>query len=514
MEHKNMNLEEDLEIEIIDIIEENSSQIKEPQPMPSKPNQAFPTPVPNKPLESNKNPKPLSRGNDNVDSKKKGTRWILKFAIVLFIVCVGIVGGIYFYRSNTKRLLFQAIEELTANFANLSEPLKNSITTGYESERIIGTIDLNVKINLNEIQIGDIPLDYQKIVENINDLKITYDYQMDKENKNVLLNMSGNLHDTNVFAVQYLKVNNKQYVLLQNILENYIELDNAEVVSNIDINENINDIQVLWKIILKSLNKNIKSEYIKTERVTINLNQKEESVKKTTLNLTKQNQEEILQNLILDLKNNAEAVTIISKYAREFNNKDVEQIIKEMNIEEDFIFAIYYKDVTNNILMMELINENNNQKIVYTKDTENTIEILKNNEVIYQITFKIEDKKFTISTKDENDTIGIINCHQTEDGYIYTWNLMSNDNIMTGNYTFKQIIENNQRSVQRDFNIKIAQQGKEVLTLNIVDRPISTNDLQTIVEPTNTVKTSDLTEEETGKIMLGLFSVVTQLFGT
>ncbi len=527
MNKKNIKTEEDLDIEIIDVFEGDSlKQSVNSQPMPSKSTQTSPQPMPNKPTQTSPQPIPNREstpqkpqnvsGDTQSESIVKGDKkikksWFSKIFLILIISVIAVFSAFYLYKSNPKRLLVKGIAELAANFEHLSKPIKNTFVNIDGNKNISGNINLNLQLNIDEeVKIDDVPLDYQKIVENINNTNFKYNYQKDLTNNNILFGLLGNLNGNDLFNVKFLNVENKQYVFLKDIFEKYIELGNVEAVSNVDVNTNIGDIKYLWEIVTKSLNKNIKESYIKSERIKINLNQKEVNTKKTTLNLTKQNQKELFKNLILDLKNDEQAVKILSKYNSEFANKDINEIIEKLEIEKNFAFSIYYKDITNKIVMMELVDEVDNNKIVYTKGNEDTVEIITNNEVIYRATFKIEEEKFIINAKTKEDSIITINGKQNKDDYTYTWNLISGDYTVTGNYILKQVtVTNNQEyNTNRDFNVKVAQKGKEILSLNVIDNAKITNDVQINDKFDGAVKISDLTEEETSQIIMGLFSNV------
>ena len=530
MNKKNIKTEEDLDIEIIDVFEGDSlKQSVNSQPMPSKSTQTSPQPMPNKPTQTSPQPipnrestpqKPQNVSGDTqsesiVKGDKKSKKGLFsKLFLTLIIIVIAVFSAFYLYKSSPKRLLVKGIEELAANFGQLSKPIKNTIINIDGNKNISGNINLNLHLNIEEeIEINNVPINYQKMVENINNTNIKYNYQKDLANNNILFSLLGNLNDNDLFNVKFLNVENKQYVFLKDIFEKYIELGNVEAVSNVDVNNNIEDIKYLWEIVTKNLNKNIKESYIKNEKIKIELNQKEVSTKKTTLNLTRQNQKELFKNLILDLKNDEQAVKILSKYNYEFVNKDVNEIIEKLKIEKNLAYSIYYKDITNKIVMMELVDDVDNNKIIFTKGNEDTVEIFTGNEVVYRATFKIEEEKFIVNIKTKGDSIITINGKQNKDDYTYSWNLISGDNTITGNYILKQVTvtDNQEYNTNRDFNIKVAQRAKEIFSLNVIDNAKITNNVQISDKPNDTVKFSNLTEEEISQIIMGLFANVMRI---
>lgn len=458
-----------------------------------------------------------SNSNQTMKFKKNEKfKWLVKIVFLLAAIGALIVGWIHFYRIKPKILFVKAVEELTSNISYLSTPLKNFLVFPSENEKLSGNINFTLQLNLEE-QFDDekFSFNYQEIVENMNNLNIIYNYQKDKNN-NAQLNLLGNLNDKTIFDVYFLNINDTQYTLINNVFEKYIELGNVNVINNLDINENIEDVKYLWEIIFESLNEEIKNEEIFTEKVKINIGQNEESsAKKTTLRLSNNRQKEIIENIILDLKNDEEAVKIISKYKQDWINQDVKKLVEEVSFETNFIFSVYYKDITNEIIMMELIDELNNKKLVYKKGIENTIDFYQNNELIYQVTFKIDEEQFNINASDGQNMIINISGKQTESGYVYTGEYIKNDVTITGNYILKQVLneQTQEYNVSRESNFKKAKKGKEIISLNITDYPKIVDEFQIIEKPTNIVKISELTEEEIEEIMNNLSTIFAEIFG-
>ena len=153
--------------------------------------------------------------------------------------------------------------------------------------------------------------------------------------------------------------------------------------------------------------------------------------------------------------------------------------------------------------------------MVYKKGIENTIDFYQNNELIYQVTFKIDEEQFNINASDGQNMIINISGKQTESGYVYTGEYIKNDVTITGNYILKQVLneQTQEYNVSRESNFKKAKKGKEIISLNITDYPKIVDEFQIIEKPTNIVKISELTEEEIEEIMNNLSTIFAEIFG-
>ena len=68
--------------------------------------------------------------------------------------------------------------------------------------------------------------------------------------------------------------------MLKDILDKYIEIENAEVANVIDIQETIENFEYLLSVVGKSMFKNIDNSYLNTEKVNVNFKMKKLFLKK------------------------------------------------------------------------------------------------------------------------------------------------------------------------------------------------------------------------------------------
>ncbi|MDD2181430.1 MAG: hypothetical protein PHW32_03565 [Bacilli bacterium] len=492
-----------------------------PTPMPNNPErEVVPRVIPNPNIPNEPQLMPIREPNPNMEkpgktleksSKKKKSK---KFLIILLLIIILTGVGLYIYyikASNPKQLMVKGINKLTSNIENLYEPFSKSNIKIEESKTTTGNVSFNLKLNLGD----SLPVDQEMeklinmVVDKLNNVNIGYKYQKDVDNKKMLLNLVGDLNNDELFNFNLFSENNKQYIFLKNIFDKYIEIGTLDDLEKRDMAETVEDISYFWKTILESLMKNINNSHFITEKTTINLNGNEQNVKKTTLILNEENQKELYKLVINDIKKDERAMEIDSKYDIGIKEIDVNENMDSSMFEQEFNYTVYYKDITNEIVMLDFENLTSNQKVIYKIGKEDTIEIIDNDNSIYKLTLNIEPERFTINATISENSIITIKGEQNKDNYTYSWNLISDEFTVTGHYILKTEIINEtiEYNTSRDFNIKISQKGEELITLNIMDNAKTVKDAIINENVTNKIHINDITAEDFNEIMMGLQSL-------
>lgn len=425
----------------------------------------------------------------------------LSIVLSLLIIIVILFSAVYLIYSSPKRLLIKGMEKITGNLEYLYEPLKNNINIEGNTTTV-GDILLDIKLNNEEVDKNT-----KTIIENLNKSKITYKYEKDLTNKKTIFNMLGSLEKKEIFNINFYSIQNKQYIFLKNIYEKYIEVGTIEKLEETSTTKTIEEIKYLSTLIKKSFLENINETNINNEKVNISINNKELNVKKTTLLITPKDQIELYKKVIDYMNKDEKAQDILKRY-----DIDLKKEMDDNKSAKNIKFSVYYKDLSNEIVMMELIN-GADEKIVYTVGSEDVIELFNNNKVVFRFSFKLEPDKFIINIKLSDNTILTINGEKFLEDYIFTLNLINTEYTVIGKFilNYETITPNIEYTVIKDFNIKVAKQGKELISIGIVDHSKISKGADIGENVGNTVLVSDLTEEEISDIITKLSSSINKL---
>ncbi|MDD2518827.1 MAG: hypothetical protein PHI05_01155 [Bacilli bacterium] len=425
----------------------------------------------------------------------------LSIGLTLLIIIVILFSAFYLIYSSPKRLLIKGMEKITGNLEYLYEPLISNINIEGNTTTV-GDILLDIKLNSEEIDENT-----KTIINNLNKTKITYKHEKDLINKKTIFNILGSLEREELFNVNFYSIQNKQYLFLKNIYEKYIEVGTIEKLEEANTTKIIEEINYLGDLIKKSFLENLNEANIKNAKVNISINNKELSVKKITLLITPNEQKELYKKIIDYVNKDEKALDILKRYNIELKN-DMDDNKGAKNIE----FSVYYKDLSNEIVMMELIN-GVDEKIVYTIGSEDIIELFSNNKVVFRFSFKLEPDKFIINIKLSDNTILTINGEKFLEDYIFTLNLINTDYTIIGKFilNYETITQNIEYTVIKDFNIKVAKQGKELISIGFVDQSKISKGADIGENIGNTILVSELTEEEISDIITKISSSINKL---
>ncbi|MFA5603774.1 MAG: hypothetical protein WDA12_02845 [Bacilli bacterium] len=444
----------------------------------------------------------VSFDNEVIKSIKKKKR-ITPLSIILLLLIISMIlfSACYLIYSSPKRLLIKGMEKITGNLEYLYEPLMSNISID-GNKTTIGDILLDIKLNSEETDKNT-----QIIVDNLNKTKITYEYQNDLTNKKTMVNILGILEKKELFDLNFYSIQNKQYLFLKNVYEKYIEIGTVKNLEANDTTKTIEEIKYLSNLIKKSLLENINKTNISSEKTKVNINKKELSVKKATLFITPKDQKELYNKVIDYINEDDRALEILKRYNIDLKK---EPVIDKSS--KDIIFSVYYKDLTNEIVMMELMT-GTNEKIVYTVGSEDIIEFFSDNKVVFRFSIILESDKFIINAKLSDKTILMINGEKFLEDYIFTLNLINTDYTIIGKFilNYETITKNIEYTIIKDFNIKVAKQGKELISVGIVDSAKISKGANITDNIGDTVLVSELTEKEISDIIKKLSLTINKL---
>lgn len=353
-----------------------------------------------------------------------------KKLMVAIIVILGIAligGGCFylFYLGNNKRIFASAVDEISnelgsaMDFFSVSENNQESYTS---TEQMKFDIDVNEQLLTPE---------YVTLLENISNVDTTIITSYDADNEQSLLTLNSNLNGTELLNMKYLIQDNKQYLFIQDVLANYIEL--GEMDSNVEITTE--EISYLYDTILNSFKNNLRDEYFTTtNNQIITIDGKKARTKKITLSLTDKIVNDIAKNILSDLQQDDRATEILTRFYSDFSNYKMSDTTSDSDYYPEI--NVYVDSFTFEERMVEFVIEDDYDSIKMQYYLENNLLSIAMNDQVISMTFdRSKENTLTINIMDENNTsIGKIEMVKNGANYNVTGDLTTEELVMSLNY--------------------------------------------------------------------------------
>ena len=353
-----------------------------------------------------------------------------KKLMVAIIVILGIAligGGCFylFYLGNNKRIFASAVDEISnelgsaMDFFSVSENNQESYTS---TEQMKFDIDVNEQLLTPE---------YVTLLENISNVDTTIITSYDADNEQSLLTLNSNLNGTELLNMKYLIQDNKQYLFIQDVLANYIEL--GEMDSNVEITTD--EISYLYDTILNSFKNNLRDEYFTTtNNQIITIDGKKARTKKITLSLTDKIVNDIAKNILSDLQQDDRATEILTRFYSDFSNYKMSDTTSDSDYYPEI--NVYVDSFTFEERMVEFVIEDDYDSIKMQYYLENNLLSIAMNDQVISMTFdRSKENTLTINIMDENNTsIGKIKMVKNGANYNVTGDLTTEELVMSLNY--------------------------------------------------------------------------------
>ncbi len=353
-----------------------------------------------------------------------------KKLMVAIIVILGIAligGGCFylFYLGNNKRIFASAVDEISnelgsaMDFFSVSENNQESYTS---TEQMKFDIDVNEQLLTPE---------YVTLLENISNVDTTIITSYDADNEQSLLTLNSNLNGTELLNMKYLIQDNKQYLFIQDVLANYIEL--GEMDSNVEITTD--EISYLYDTILNSFKNNLRDEYFTTtNNQIITIDGKKARTKKITLSLTDKIVNDIAKNILNDLQQDDRATEILTRFYSDFSNYKMSDTTSDSAYYPEI--NVYVDSFTFEERMVEFVIEDDYDSIKMQYYLENNLLSIAMNDQVISMTFdRSKENTLTINIMDEHNTsIGKIEMVKNGANYNVTGDLTTEELVMSLNY--------------------------------------------------------------------------------
>lgn len=406
-----------------------------------------------------------------MDKKKK----IIISSLIILAVILLAFGIITFKVENNKKIILNSLNTLktslkkdfTLNSSDkISKKTGSGMTTFYLNPNFFNDSDLTSTIN------------------NINNLKLSYNYIFDNDTKKVYLNNDFLLQNDKILNFNYFQNNNTGYLFLTDIFDKYLKIANLNELFT------SNNSKYFLEALGKSLNNNITKDDIKTSSTTIN----NKKVKVLKLTLTPKKSTTILKNTIKTLKTDSKT----------------KNTFKDVNLSDDLTNNLKTIDYKVYLLKNDLIKysitykEDNTPITLEYDDLEKSLTIKTNNTPLLKSIISNDKENITIEISYENKNIGrlIINNNST----ILDLNINRDSNSKL-NITFSKVKSDN--LINTSFNINLTSNQEKLNLLEINNQETFENKADfSKIDTTNNININDLSDTDKSLITDKLLNIL------
>lgn len=291
-------------------------------------------------MEENKNETPMKKNN-------KGLVAVL--AIIVIAILVGV--GYYFLKPTSPKDVF--VGGINSVFENSEKSLAEDV------KRINTTVNLSGNIESSNEEIN-------QVAKYINEGKLSYNVQLDKETKKVLLSANVDYQNENLLSgkVYYTAGDENIYLYVQDLFDKYFkfnlkemtnneeELSSIENMFNGEVSSSLGktDSKKVASILKDTITNDLKDEYFSKEKV--------DGMTKNTMKLTIAELKLIAKNVVTSLQNNQEFMNCFEKKDElKESFDDLLEAINELDKETDnynLEASIYTKGIKNEVEKFEI----------------------------------------------------------------------------------------------------------------------------------------------------------------
>ena len=357
-------------------------------------------------MEENKNETPMKKSN-------KGLVAIL--AIIIIAILAGV--GYYFLKPTSPKDIF--VGGINSAFENSEKQLSTDV------KKMNTTVTLSGNIESSNEEIS-------KVAQYINEGKLTYNVQFDKETKKALLSANVDYQNENLLSgkIYYANGDDNIYLYVQDLFDKYFKFNLKELV---DDEEDIATIENMFNgeastpfgktdskkamdILKNTIESNLKDEYFTQEKV--------DGMKKNTMKLTVGELRQLVKNIVSSLKDNQDFIACFEKAdeVKEGFEELLEEIDEVDNDADNYNLdlSIYTKGIKNEFEKFEFkasISETEQFVMTITEPEENKYEINADVPEVGKVKLNVEVKNDTntdLENVNVSDSVDINNLTQAD----------------------------------------------------------------------------------------------------
>ena len=309
----------------------------------------------------------MEENKKETPTKKSNKGLVAVLAIIVIAILVGV--GYYFLRPTSPKDVF--VGGINSAFESSEKQLAEEV------KKINTTVTLSGNIESSDEEIN-------QVAKYINEGKMSYNVQLDKETKKILLSANIDYKDENLLSgkLYYANGDENVYLYVQDLFDKYFKFNLKEAVKNEDDLSSIQnmfngdvsttvgkiDSKKVVTILKDTIVSNLKDEYFTKEKV--------DGLTKNTMKLTITELKQIIKNITTSLKDNQEFLNCFEK--KEEIKEGLEDLLKEINEADtnegisNIEVSIYTKGMKNEVEKFEikLTNSKSEQMIMNMVETE------------------------------------------------------------------------------------------------------------------------------------------------
>lgn len=373
----------------------------------------------------------------------------MSYVPVIILVFLIMLLGFGFFLSRSPKMVFNTL------INKVYKEINNNVITNIKNVKGNMSFQTNISVPDNQSNV---------IFEILNNIYFNADYEMDYENKKMLVKLNTKYDNEKLVDVDLYAEDNKGYIFLKDAYKKYISTDIEDlddVFEKIEIND---DYKIILSEVKNAVNKALKSEYFTKSREKIIVNNKNVSVIKNSLVINYDTAKQLATDILTylsDSKSFTNSLSNISEINQDEIISSIEEEIQTINSynaasnKNKVIVSIYTTSLTNEVIKMDISVEGDIEKT--------TLEFIKDSDDSYNIILKSGD--ITVNSN--------INLLEQSDG------------------TQKVAISVTEPTSGTNFNLT-------------VNTSVKYNTNLTTVDVRDSVDVDSLTEEETNQIMTQL----------
>ena len=309
----------------------------------------------------------MEENKKETPTKKSNKGLVAVLAIIVIAILVGV--GYYFLRPTSPKDVF--VGGINSAFESSEKQLAEEV------KKINTTVTLSGNIESSDEEIN-------QVAKYINEGKMSYNVQLDKETKKILLSANIDYKDENLLSgkLYYANGDENVYLYVQDLFDKYFKFNLKEAVKNEDDLSSIQnmfngdvsttvgkiDSKKVATILKDTIVSNLKDEYFTKEKV--------DGLTKNTMKLTITELKQMIKNITTSLKDNQEFLNCFEK--KEEIKEGLEDLLKEINEADtnegisNIEVSIYTKGMKNEVEKFEikLTNSKSEQMIMNMVETE------------------------------------------------------------------------------------------------------------------------------------------------
>lgn len=320
-----------------------------------------------------------------LENQKSKNRNMAIFAVILSVVSIGLLVGGFFALSSPMTIALQSISNWSSLLKKGLENDNSQLMENFSSRNQV-QMDTRLLFEVNPM----LSLGFEEF-----ELKFTCADDRKNDRSKVNLQM---LLGENGIGLDGILADHKLYLKIQDVLEQYHYLD-MDFSSFFQPTDNVS-YEKLIDIVFDNIKKNVDSGSFKKSKETISLGDRTKKTTKISYKVTTKKFAHVLIDILEDIKNDKDLMTMLEKtYAEgeESFSSQIELAIQELKTLEKqkdqplFYYNIYYYGF-NNIVMEEFADDDVAIQF-YHYDRVNEFKVTDIASKMNYFTLKIEDKK-------------------------------------------------------------------------------------------------------------------------